>query len=251
MVDAQSTVRRNRAEASKKAQNALDCYEGKSVEAGNQSRAPHLPWEQPAEASEPKTAQVEVPGVGKKPCVQDDFFTADKLLRKLPQTAKLVRGTFDSESYNCFYYVETEVEKQLPYVIPYRHGALSTSPSMAYIDDGYLLGKNYNLVGTTASLSENVYRTGDIILVPGRDATLSPDQQFKHAALVLGTRDGVITRIRQKIDAFKCVVDLTPEEFRKVYPPETVPKIVPRYQVFRQPTATDGKDAARGPPARR
>jgi hypothetical protein len=155
----------------------------------------------------------------------------------LPQTSKSGTGSF-----NCFYYVRTVVEGARPkdLGITTASGLTNWGPETTYIDEAYLRAHRYYLLTKRSALTgdRDSYQPGDIILVPGRDSTLggvlAGNQRYTHAAVVRGTRGGRITRIRQKVDPFSCVVDLTPAEFAKVYAPQSVGGETAVYSVWRR-----------------
>lgn len=163
---------------------------------------------------------VQLPGIGAKSCVtQSSWETVDRTVSSLPQT-----GRTNDDSFNCFYYLRAYVEGAMPPEYPPRPATDPRrswdSPARAYADDVYLRLHGYTMQALHRQLDTAGYEPGDVIMVPGRDPAgrfAGIDQRYVHAAIVVATRAGRITRIRQKVDPFKCVVDLTPQEFRTVY----------------------------------
>ena len=184
-----------------------------------------LPFEQPAYGQTSDTGTTNVPNVGEKPCVpRSDFMDVDTNVSTLPQT-----GRTNDDSFNCFYYARTYIEGARPFERPVG-GSLNPlrswqSPARATIDEAYLGLHNYRLVYSSPVLpttkSSVPPEPGDIIMVPGSDPLgILAGQRYFHAGIVVGVGAASITRIRQKVDPFHCVVDLTPAEFQKVYQPE-------------------------------
>ncbi len=184
-----------------------------------------LPFEQPAWAQPADAGTTNVPNLGDRPCVpRSDFMQADTDVSTLPQT-----GRTNDDSFNCFYYARTYIEGRRPFEPPIA-GALNparswSSPARATIDEAYLSLHGYRLVFSSANLpttkSSIPPEPGDIVMVPGTDPLgILAGQRYFHAGIVVGVNATGITRIRQKVDPFRCVVDLPPADFQKVYQPE-------------------------------
>jgi hypothetical protein len=165
---------------------------------------------------------------------------ADKILAETPQTADNLE-----DSYNCFYYVQTNVLGHTPNGIEF-HPAIDPRsgwaelnhqvPGTDYFDETFLRSQGYHFVALKSDLQAAIYEPGDIVLVPGQDADLKMNEQFKHVAIVYATNGrGVITRLRQKYDPFHGVVDLTTAEFESVYEPEAVGNLPAQYRIYRHP----------------
>jgi hypothetical protein len=179
------------------------------------------------------------------PCVDPeaaDAGVADKLLASLRQTGRQPNCCID-DSYNCFFYIQTTIDRRVPFrgLVPYEplSGIMQTihiTPGSDYINAAFLENSGYQYVFGVTTLRGSGFQLGDIILVPGKDNTIPiPGEQFNHAAIVYGIRNGQITRIRQKLDPFNGVVDLTPQQFESVYKPTKVEGVPAEYQVYRHP----------------
>jgi hypothetical protein len=142
------------------------------------------------------------------------------MLRSIRRTA----GDLE-HSYNCFYYIQTNVLGQPPEGINFidekdaRSSWLETHhqvPATDYFDEDFLRSHNFRFAATSTDLRSFTPtgpnyepEPGDIVLVPGRDNNVDLGEQFKHVAIIQGSRSGAIVRLRQKFDPFNRVVDLT------------------------------------------
>jgi hypothetical protein len=176
----------------------------------------------------------------------NDAGIADRILAGRPQTARNLET-----SYNCFFYVQTNVLSRTPtginFVTPenvsrgtleWRHQV----PGTDYFDGDFLTSLGYRFAATSTDLRSfsplgpnYEPEPGDIVLVPGQDENLKMNEQFKHVAMIQGTRSGAIIRLRQKFDPFNRVIDLTPAEFLETYQPEAVGNIPAQYRVYHKP----------------
>jgi hypothetical protein len=177
------------------------------------------------------------------PTSENDTGIADRVLAGVPQTARDLET-----SYNCFFYVQTNILGHTPNGIDFhwgvdpRNGWLESHhevPATDYFDDQFLTSHGYHFVGNPGDMLLNIYQPGDIILVPGQDNNVDMGEQYKHVAIVYGTNNGYITRIRQKFDPFNRVIDLTPAEFDATYRPQEVKSskgyLLPFYRVYSHP----------------
>ena len=162
---------------------------------------------------------VTLPNIGRKRCVpRSKWLKVDHQISAcgLNQTGKTIH-----DSFNCFFYAHTYIEGAVP---------KDVLPGNDYFEDPYLRQHGYSFYNTVRDLTGDNrkpgegFAVGDIIVSPlvveGASWLdfLLRGQLYSHVAIVVETdARGGIRRIRQKIDPWKCVVDLSPAEFQRVY----------------------------------
>lgn len=154
--------------------------------------------ELPAQAAE-RADDFSQYGLGDVPCVDlaSSKFLADRLLQ-------------NERDYNCFYYAKAWVQREVP-----RRGLTGGS---AMLTDQQLSGAGYREIVAKPRVTDFFARTGDVVMVEGTQTGALKGYPYTHAAIVLATTpDGRIRTLRQKFSEDKCVVDLDPTQFSRVY----------------------------------
>jgi hypothetical protein len=142
------------------------------------------------------------------------------------------------EDYNCFYYAKTFVQYAPPIPSPLppfntNYGPTENLWEEELIGAGYRgprvrrasQGQNEFWVepASTIYTPQNMYRArpGDIIMVIGTPPLTKFTYPYVHSAIITEVdSSGRIVRLRQKIDPFHCVADLSWEQFQALYPGE-------------------------------
>jgi hypothetical protein len=173
-----------------------------------------------AETSQRPERSPERPDPAVEKYLRDHHVTCVDLYRSALLVDRLLKDKPIGD-YNCFYYVKTFIQRGTPLPVPPPPFNMYTGPTETLWGED-LMNAGYRGPNTGSFGLLWTAKVGDIVMVRGSQGGLQATYPYVHAAVVteVDTR-GTILRLRQKLDVFHCVADLTWPQFQELYAGKT------------------------------